>query len=107
MNFMYAGYLLVALLGTLAFMRVFHISFSPREKRAVIFSLAATVIVFVSWDSWAVSRNHWWFGLENMLGIMLGNQPLEEIVFFAVIPFFGIVLWKISNKMHSLRVKIK
>lgn len=104
---MYAAYLLLALVGTVALMHVFHVSFSSREKKAVIFSLVATVIVFVSWDAWAVLRGHWSFGLENMLGVMMGNQPLEEMAFFGIIPFFGIILWKISNKLTVLSVKRK
>jgi lycopene cyclase domain-containing protein len=107
MNFTYAGYLLFSFVGTLALMHVFRISFSPREKKAAIISLLATIIVFVGWDALAVWRNHWSFGMESMLVFFLGNQPIEEIFFFIIIPFFGIVLWKIIEKTPMLSVKTK
>mgnify|MGYP001591276846 CR=1 FL=1 len=106
MSWLYLGYLTLALIGSLLLARVFGISFAGKKK-AILFSLIPTAIVFILWDSWAVSQNVWEFGLEQMLGILIENQPVEEILFFLIIPFFGIVLWEIANKMDALRVERK
>lgn len=107
MSFTYALYLLFALAGTLAFMRVFTISFTSKHMKAILFSLLATMIVFTAWDMWAVEQKHWSFGLQHTLNILIGNQPIEEIAFFLVIPFFGIVLWEMIRKFTQTRVKTK
>lgn len=107
MSFTYAIYLLFALAGTFALMRAFAISFTPKQMKAISFSLLATVIGFTAWDAWAVSQGHWSFGTQHMINIFIGNQPLEEIGFFLVVPFFGIVLWKIAEKYTEKSVKTR
>ncbi len=99
----YTLYLLFTLVGAFALKQFFSISFSTKQKKAIVFSLIITTIIFALWDAWAVSQNHWQFGLGQMLGIQIGNQPLEEIGFFTIIPFFGIILWEIAGKMDILR----
>jgi lycopene cyclase domain-containing protein len=61
-------------------------------------SLILTALVFVVWDILAVSRGHWSFGLEHTLNWMIVNQPIEEIMFFFVIPFFGLVVYRFVSK---------
>jgi lycopene cyclase domain-containing protein len=103
MSLEYFTYLLLALAGTVALKQVFSISFSRAQKKAILFSLACTTILFSAWDSIAVELNHWQFGLTHMLGFTIGNQPLEEILFFMIIPFFGIVVWEIAGKVERTR----
>lgn len=103
MSFLYAGYLVLVLFGALAFMHVFSISFSSKQKKSILFSLILTTIIFSLWDAWAVLQGHWQFGLPHMLGAIVGNLPLEEIGFFIIIPFFGIILWEIAGKLDAAR----
>lgn len=107
MSFTYTLYLLFALAGTFALMRAFAISFTPKQMKAISFSLLATVIVFTAWDAWAVLQGHWSFGTQHMMNIFIGNQPLEEIGFFLVVPFFGIAVWRIVEKYTKTSVKTK
>lgn len=105
MAWTYFIYLAFTLVGAFAFKRVFSISFSKKQIFSIILSLIATTIVFTLWDAWAVWRGHWQFGLQHMVGIVLGNQPIEEISFFIVVPFFGIILWEMAGKLDALRAK--
>ena len=95
MTVLYVGYLVLALTGTLLLSRVFNVRFSAHHKKSVVKTLILTAIVFTAWDVLAVVQNHWSFGLQHTLGIILYNQPLEEMGFFFIIPFFGIVLYEI------------
>lgn len=82
-------------MGTLAFARVFSIALSTKQKKSIVFSLLVTAIIFSLWDAGAVWRGHWSFNPETVVGIWMGNLPLEEILFFIAIPFFGIILYEI------------
>lgn len=99
----YLAYLLLALAGSFALKQVFSVSFSRAKQKAVLFTLACTTILFSVWDSAAVELNHWAFGTEGMLGLTLRNLPVEEILFFIIVPFFGIVVWEIAGKIEQTR----
>ncbi len=93
MSFVYAGYLALVLLGAWGIIRWGNIRFSPREWKAVFISIPVVAFLFTVWDILAVKRGHWSFGLEHTLGVGILNQPMEEIFFFVIIPFFGVVVY--------------
>ncbi len=98
MDYLYIQYLAFAFVGTVLLAHVFKVPFSEKQKKTIRVSLLATMLIFTLWDSLAVGRNHWSFGQNHMIGIWVGNQPLEEILFFLIIPFFGLVCWEIFGK---------
>ena len=50
------------------------------------------VTVFVLWDLYAIGNDHWFFDPEQMTGVVLfGSLPLEELLFFIVVPIAGIM----------------
>jgi lycopene cyclase domain-containing protein len=78
-----------------AIIRTFRLEIDPgRFARAVLPVFA----VFVLWDVLAVSLGHWEFGLDKMLGIVVFNQPLEELAFFVIAPFMYVVIWEACKK---------
>lgn len=91
-SFTYLFYLLLALIGTFALQFFFKIQIALREAMIAIF---VSGVFFILWDTWAAYAGHWSFGMQLMLGPMLGNQPLEEILFFIVIPLFGLTVWEL------------
>jgi lycopene cyclase domain-containing protein len=61
-----------------------------RIKRAAISVLPISVI-FLAWDAYAISRQHWFFDRTQILGIYGPfNIPLEEYLFFCIIPLAAI-----------------
>ena len=64
----------------------------PLRLAAVVLPVAA---VFYLWDLVAISRGHWWFNPERTTGILLpGQVPLEEALFFLVIPLCGLLTYE-------------
>ncbi len=60
-------------------------------------------VIFVSWDLYAISRGQWWYDLRRMTGILLpGRLPLEEALFFLVIPLAAILTFEAIGQ-HQLR----
>ncbi|MEM4554521.1 MAG: lycopene cyclase domain-containing protein [Candidatus Anstonellaceae archaeon] len=68
------------------------------DFRRFALAVAPVALVFLAWDIFAVERGHWKFGLEYMLGIVVANQPIEEVLFFVVIPLFYVVVWEVVKK---------
>lgn len=94
MPFMYILYLLFVLIGCVCVIYFGKIRFTSLQLHATALSLILTAFVFIAWDILAVSRGHWSFGLDHTLNVIIINQPIEEIKFFFVVPFFGLVVYR-------------
>ena len=65
-----------------------------RRWRFLIGSLIPVVLVFSLWDIIAIARDHWTYNPEYVTGIRLGVLPLEELVFFIVIPICALLSYE-------------
>ncbi|MDD5108182.1 MAG: lycopene cyclase domain-containing protein [Candidatus Omnitrophica bacterium] len=77
----------------------FLLSFWPglkfyRNIRSLFISVFLIVIIFGSWDIFATYRGHWYFNPRGVWGFRVINLPLEEVLFFVVIPFCCIFTWE-------------
>ena len=55
-------------------------------------SLLPGFAVFVVWDLYAIANDHWGFSERYLTGVVLpGRLPLEEALFFIVIPVCSIL----------------
>ena len=62
-----------------------------RLKRAAL-SILPISALFLIWDAYAISKGHWFFDREQMIGIIGPfNIPLEEYLFFIVVPLAAIL----------------
>jgi lycopene cyclase domain-containing protein len=60
--------------------------------RRLLLTLLPVLAVFLAWDTYATSRGQWGFDPAQLLGIELpGGLPLEELLFFLVIPVASIL----------------
>jgi lycopene cyclase domain-containing protein len=60
-----------------------------RQWRRLLLTLLPVVVVFVTWDALAVRAGQWRY--DQTLGVMLGNVPVEELLFFLVIPVCSVL----------------
>ena len=87
----YVAVLVCCLLGTLWLEFALRTRVYRRWIRLVL-TLVPVVVVFGSWDLYAISRNHWTFDPAQITGIRpLGELPIDEILFFLVIPVCSIL----------------
>ena len=57
--------------------------------------LVPVVLIFAMWDAYAIANKHWYFDLNQITGIYVGfNIPLDEILFFIVIPICSILTFE-------------
>ena len=72
-----------------------------RRWRRLLAALACVVPVFVVWDWYAISRGHWTFDPARTTGAVLpGSLPLEELLFFLVVPFAAILTLEAVRAVH-------
>ncbi len=95
MSFEYAAYLAFILAGTFAIKKRFNVQLPPLRLAKTLLAVAA---IFVAWDALAVAAGHWSFNPAFLLGVFVGNQPVEEIAFFFIVPFFYVTIWEIAKQ---------
>jgi lycopene cyclase domain-containing protein len=100
----YVGMLAFCLVGTLPLevwlgVRVY------RQWRRLVLTLLCVAPVFVVWDLYAVSAEHWQFDREQTLGVVLpGKLPVEEVLFFVVIPVCSVLALEAVRRVRGWRI---
>ncbi len=90
-RFVYLGVLLFVVVGT-AWLEVLLRARVYRRWRRLFLTLLPVVAVFVVWDVYAIASGHWTFDPEQTTGVILpGNLPLDELLFFVVIPIAALL----------------
>jgi lycopene cyclase domain-containing protein len=74
-----------------------------RSPRRLLIALAPTFVVFTAWDLVGILRGHWSYAPAFVSGLAVGPVPLEELVFFAVIPICALLTYEAVGKVARLR----
>lgn len=71
-----------------------------RQPRRLAAAVLPVALVFLIWDAIAVAADVWWYNPRYILGIVApGNLPLEELLFFVVIPICGLLTYSAVTAM--------
>ncbi|MGH3264701.1 MAG: lycopene cyclase domain-containing protein [Trebonia sp.] len=85
-HFVYLAILAACVLGTLPLEICLHTRVYARWRRLAA-AVLPVLVVFGSWDVIAIGRHTWHYDGAYLLGVTLpGKLPLEELLFFCVIP---------------------
>ena len=90
---MKAAYLLVlagCLIGTAPLEVLLHTRVYAQWRRLLL-TLLPVLVVFTAWDVLAIRAGHWAYDPRQTTGLHVGNVPLEELLFFLVIPTCSIL----------------
>ncbi len=75
-----------------------------RRPRRLLVALVPTVAVFTVWDMAAVARDHWTYNPRFVTGWELPfDLPIEELVFFIVIPMCGLLTYEAVRRVFCER----
>lgn len=55
-----------------------------RRPKRLLLTLLPVLVVFLTWDALAISAGEWSY--HRLVGLWVGNLPVEELLFFLVIP---------------------
>ena len=90
-KFAYLGVMLFTVLGSIWLEVLLRTRVLRRGWRLVI-SILPVLVVFVVWDLYAIARGHWTFDPQRTTGVLFpGGLPLEEVVFFVVVPLASVL----------------
>jgi lycopene cyclase domain-containing protein len=77
-----------------------------RQWRRLVKTLVPVALVFVLWDVAAIAAGHWWYDPEQVTGITLpGRLPLEELLFFLVVPLCAVLGFEAVRKVTGWSVR--
>jgi lycopene cyclase domain-containing protein len=62
-----------------------------RRPRRLALTVLPVVVVFVLWDLYAIDQQHWFFDPDQTSDVLLGTLPLEELLFFVVVPIAAVM----------------
>ncbi len=65
-----------------------------RQTRRLALALGCMGVVFVGWDLLGASLGHWAYNPAATTGLRLLGLPLEEYLFFLVVPLCGILAYE-------------
>lgn len=72
--------------------------------RRLVLALLPVLVVFVTWDLLAIRAGHWDYDPEQVTGIALGDLPLEELLFFLVIPVCAVLTLEAVRAVKGWKV---
>lgn len=75
-----------------------------RQPKRLLLTLAVAMAPFVIWDLVGIARGHWRFSERFTLGWELpGGLPLEELLFFLVIPVCALLTHQTVRRLGACR----
>lgn len=70
-----------------------------RQWRRLLLTLVPVALVFGGWDVAAIAAHHWSYDRAQTTGVLLpGRLPLEELLFFIVVPLCAILGFEAVRK---------
>lgn len=73
-----------------------------RRAAVVARSLSPVIVAYVAWDLLGIARDHWWYSPDRVVGVWFGPVPLEELLFFLVVPLCGLLSYEAVGSVLSL-----
>ncbi len=75
-----------------------------RRPRRLLLAVLPLLVIFYVWDAVAIARGHWDYSPAHTTGWMLPFAvPVEEFVFFIVIPLCGLLTFEAVGRMLGRR----
>lgn len=51
-------------------------------------------LLYMAWDMYFTKQGVWWFNEKYISGIHIGNLPLEEVLFFFIVPYCCVFIYE-------------
>ena len=74
-----------------------------RRPRALAATLVPVIAVFAGCDLLAARHGYWWYSARYTLGLRLLGLPVEEWLFFIVIPVCALLTYEALGSYRALR----
>jgi lycopene cyclase domain-containing protein len=74
-----------------------------RRPRLLAATLAPVLVVFVACDAIATARGDWWFAQRYLIGVWIAGLPVEEWLFFLVVPVCAVLTYEALGVLRVRR----
>jgi lycopene cyclase domain-containing protein len=71
--------------------------------KALFPSILPMFIVFIIWDVIFTRNNVWWFNKEYVIGWFIAHLPLEEWLFFILVPFACVFIYDVIKHYFTIK----
>lgn len=78
-----------------------------RQPRRAARAILPVALVFIVWDVLAIANHVWTYNPRYITGIDVGPLPLEELLFFLVIPICGLLTYSAVEGILARVARIK
>ena len=78
-----------------------------RQPRRLLRALLPVVAVFLIWDATAIVLQVWHYNPRYISGINVPFMPLEEMLFFIVIPLCGLLTYNVVTASLDLWARLR
>jgi lycopene cyclase domain-containing protein len=66
--------------------------------RRLLLTLVPVLVVFLTWDAVAIHAHDWSY--RHLTGLRIGDLPIEEIVFFLVVPVCSLLTLEAVRRLR-------
>jgi lycopene cyclase domain-containing protein len=100
-HFFYIGVLIFCLCGT-AWLEIALRTRVYRRWNRLLCSVVPVAVLFTLWDKYAIAQKHWSFDTNRITTVRIWSTiPLDEILFFIVIPICAILTLEAVRSAHG------
>lgn len=64
-----------------------------KQWKYVLPAMLLPAALYIAWDIYFTSRAVWSFNADYITGIKLSNLPLEEVLFFLIVPYCCVFIY--------------
>ena len=68
-----------------------------KNWRALFSSIFMMMLIFIPWDIWFTHLGIWWFRDDYISGIKFLLLPIEEWLFFVIVPYACVFIYEVLN----------
>lgn len=65
-----------------------------RRMAPAFLAMGAVAIPFIIWDVLVTEAGHWSFSNTYTIGWRIAGLPIEEVLFFVVVPLTALLVWE-------------
>ncbi len=73
-----------------------------RQPRRLLCALLPVLVVFLAWDAIAIAAEVWTYNPRYISGVNVPFMPLEELLFFIVIPLCALLTYSAVNAVLGI-----
>ncbi|MBN8834213.1 MAG: hypothetical protein ABS68_02180 [Niastella sp. SCN 39-18] len=65
-----------------------------KQYRYLFPAMLLPAVFYILWDAWFTAHGVWWFNENYIIGFTLAGLPIEEILFFFVVPYCCVFIYE-------------